>query len=251
VEVLCGRLARMQGLKTLAISTNGVLLQEKARALREAGVNNVNISLDTLRADRFGEVTLRSDFESVMRGIDAALQAGFTSVKINTVVMRGVNDDELLDFVGFAVDRCLQVRFIEYMPFLGNEWTEARCMPYAEMRHAIESACRLVPLTHDSSDGTAKEFAVGDTNTVVGFITTMSEHFCSSCSRLRLTADGKLRNCLFASGEIDLRALLRSGAGRDAIVHAIDTSLQLKWEKHPGPEQLLADQNRAMIAIGG
>ncbi|MCK5573913.1 MAG: radical SAM protein, partial [Bacteroidetes bacterium] len=151
VENLCTRLGAIPGLEALAISTNGVLLEEKADALLRAGVGQVNISLDTLRPDRFEQVALRSGHESVLRGIAAAIGAGFESVKINTVVMKGFNDDELLDFVDFAGKLSLNVRFIEYMPFLGNAWDRVRFLSYEQMQEIIGSRYRLVRMKDDSS----------------------------------------------------------------------------------------------------
>jgi len=252
VEHLCSQLAAIPGLETLALSTNGVLLTEKAKALKTAGVNHVNISLDTLKPERFEHIALRSLFDETICGIDAALNAGFASVKINTVVMRGFNDDELPDFVEFAKARSLHVRFIEYMPFLGNNWNEVRMMPYKEMRDVIESRFKLEPLLgSDGVPGPAKEFRVAGSKAVVGFITTMTEHFCGTCNRVRLTADGKLRNCLFGRDEIDLRRLLRSGASEEVIEDSIRMAVILKREKHPNGQTLLEEQNRPMVAIGG
>jgi cyclic pyranopterin phosphate synthase len=252
IEDLCKRLARIPKLESLAISTNGVLLHEKAKALRWAGVNNVNISLDTLRQERFDHVAVRCKLEDVLRGIEAAYGIGFRSVKINTVVMKGFNDDELLEFVDFAKFFGLSLRFIEYMPFPGNAWDDVRLMTYREMREVIESRYQLSPLQrNDSLVGPAKEFRVEGTSATIGFITTMTEHFCHTCNRLRLTADGKLRNCLFAQDDMDLKQLLRFGASRDIIESAIRSTVMHKWEKRPDTQQLLRTQDRAMVAIGG
>jgi len=252
VENLCSQLAAIPGLETIALSTNGVLLPEKAKALKAAGVKHVNISLDTLKPERFERIALRDLFDETLRGIDAALNAGFASVKINTVVMRGFNDDELPDFVEFAKSRSLHVRFIEYMPFLGNGWNEVQMMPYSEMRTTLEQQFQLLPIeAAENNPGPAKEFQVAGSNAVVGFITTMTEHFCDSCNRIRLTADGKLRNCLFARDEVDLRRLLRSGARTEVIEDSIRMAVILKWRQHPDAHTLLEDQNRSMVAIGG
>ncbi len=252
VEDLCSQLAGIPGLETLALSTNGVLLTDKARVLKAAGVNHVNISLDTLKPERFERIALRSLFDETIRGIDAALDARFASLKINTVVMRGFNDDELPDFVAFAKARSLHVRFIEYMPFLGNSWNEVRMMPYKEMRGILETRFQLVPAEPaEGIPGPAKEFHIAGSDAVVGFITTMTEHFCDSCNRIRLTADGKLRNCLFGREEIDLRRLLRSGASHEVIEDSIRMTVILKREQHPDTNTLLEEQNRSMVAIGG
>jgi cyclic pyranopterin phosphate synthase len=252
VEKLCERITAISGLKTLAITTNGVLLEEKAHQLKNAGIQNINISLDTLQPERFERVALRGEFERVIRGIESALQAGFSSIKINVVVMRNFNDDELSDFVEFAQVLSLNVRFIEYMPFLGNGWNEVQFVSYKEMKESITAQHELIPLASDEAlPGPAKEFRIGESNATVGFITTMSEHFCGECNRLRLTADGKMRNCLFAAGEIDLKQALRSGASEKELSSLIHRCVMKKWEKHPDAQELVVQQNRAMIAIGG
>lgn len=248
---LCRRIAAIPGLETLALSTNGLLLPKHAATLKDAGVRQINISLDTLQHERFRRITQRDDFDDVLRGIAAARSAGFRPLKLNTVVIRGFNDDELPDFIRFADEHELCVRFIEYMPFPGNNWREHDTVPYSEMRSAIEAAYTLVPLRPVESGETAKNFRVDGTRATVGFITTMTEHFCSTCSRLRLTADGRLRNCLFGSGELDLKSLLRSGASVATLHHAIVTSLHTKWDRHPSATELVAKQSRAMVAIGG
>jgi cyclic pyranopterin phosphate synthase len=150
------------------------------------------------------------------------------------------------------VETGLNVRFIEYMPFAGNGWSEARLMPYAEMREVIEPRYRLVPVEgNESVHGPAKEFSIAGTDATVGFITTMTEHFCASCNRLRLMADGRMLNCLFEQGGIDLRRLLRCGAGRSVIEHSIRASLLLKWGRHPDGEELRTEVSTAMVGIGG
>lgn len=252
VEEVCLRLSRIPDLETLAMSTNGIMLEQKAKALLKAGVTHLNISLDTLRPERFEHITIRQQFEATIRGIETALQTGFPSVKINTVVMKGFNDDELLDFADFAKALSLSIRFIEYMPFFGNGWNEVRLMPYREMKEIIESKHRLIPLeTNETVPGPAKDFRIEGSGASLGFITTMSDHFCGDCNRLRLTADGRVSNCLFAQEKFDLKRLLRSGAPDDIIEATIRTAVILKWEKHPEAQELVKMQNNIMVAIGG
>ncbi len=249
---LCRTLASVDGVQTLAMSTNAVLLADQAAAVRDAGVSHLNISLDTLRPDRFKRITGTDLHDRVLAGIDAAVRAGFEKIKINTVVMRGINDDEIAPFVAYAAERGLHVRFIEYMPFLGNGWNEATCMPYAEMRAVVEGLVGLEPAEPDGGvHATAKDFRVRGSEATVGFITTMTDEFCGGCNRLRITAEGKFRNCLFAQKEIDLRGLLRGGAADEQLVAAITGELAEKWERHPDAPELQAMQRRAMIAIGG
>jgi cyclic pyranopterin phosphate synthase len=249
---LTGRIARIPGVKTVAMTTNGALLPELANPLRAAGLSRINISLDSLQRERFEHITGSTTFDDVLRGIDVACASGFERIKINVVVMRGVNGDELVDFARFAAERNLHVRFIEYMPFLGNGWDEASCMPYAEMREAVSSAVSIVPLiAEDGTHATAKEFSIAGSNATLGFITTMTDDFCAGCNRLRITAEGKFRNCLFATGEVDLRSALRGGASDEDILRAINGELVTKWERHPEANELKELQNKAMIAIGG
>ena len=249
---LVRRIGKIDGVKTMAMSTNAVLLAEHAATLRAYGLSRINISLDSLRADRFQHITASALHADVMAGINAAVDAGFGPIKINVVVMRNVNDDELGDFARFAAERNLHVRFIEYMPFLGNGWNEAACLPYADMRAAVEAAVAITPIMGDDGpNATAKEFSIAGSSGTVGFITTMTDDFCGGCNRLRFTSEGKFRNCLFATGEIDLRALLRGGASDDEIAGAIRAGLDTKWERHPDAHELQEQQGRAMISIGG
>ena len=247
---LIKQLRALPGLKTLLMSTNGVLLAQNAASYRAAGLDGLNISLDTLRPDRFATMTLRDNHAEVLAGIDAALAAGFASVKINVVVMQGINDDELVAFTEFAAKHPLEVRFIEFMPFDRNDWSASRIVPYAEMRRRIEAAFTLTPLDA-GPNAVAKEFAIAGGVGRLGFVTSMTENFCSSCNRLRLTADGKMKNCLFSTTETDLREPLRAGA-TDAELTAIMQQCVLgKWAGHPPMEQLVELNNRSMIQIGG
>ena len=247
---LVERLRPLPGLRTLLMTTNGVLLAREAGAYRAAGLDGLNISLDTLRPDRFASMTLRDHLSDVLRGIDAALAAGFPSVKINVVVMRGVNDDELGDFARFAAARPLEVRFIEFMPFDRNEWSRDRLVPYAEMRRRVEEVVRLEP--YDAGpNAVAKEFTVAGGVGRLGFVTSMTENFCAGCNRLRLTADGKLKNCLFSTTETDLREPLRQGATDIELAAIIRECVLGKWIGHPPVAELVELHNRSMIQIGG
>jgi cyclic pyranopterin phosphate synthase len=252
VETLCAALAALPGLEVLGLSTNGVLLKARAASLKAAGVQQLNISLDTLRPDRFRALAQNADLEAVLAGIEEARGLGFGSLKLNTVVIRGLNSDELVDFVGFAVTLGLKLRFIEYMPFRGNGWNPAEFMPCSEMQGVIEGKYALAALPGSTRlAGPAREFQVAGTDAVVGFIPALSVHFCGDCNRLRLSADGKLRNCLFATDELDLRMLLRSGASQAAVESAIRTAVAGKWDKHPELDLLEAAQGRPMVSIGG
>ncbi len=246
---LVGALRALPGVDTVALTTNGMLLARHVSALRAAGLDAVNISLDSLRPERFRVITGSDALDEVLRGIDAALVAGIGTVKINTVVMRGVNEDELADFVALARATPLEVRFIEYMPFDDNAWRSDRMMSAADMRVALGERFALRPLA--SGDAVAKRFAVEGLRGTIGIIASMTEHFCDGCERLRLTADGAMKVCLFSPGELNVRDLMRAGADDEALLRAIRAALQGKWAAHPGAEALRQLHNRSMIRIGG
>ena len=247
---LVGSLGKVPGLDWLTMTTNGDALSSMAVSLKQAGIQGVNISLDSLRPDRFFEITRRNRLDRVLQGIDAALAAGFQSVKINVVAMAGANEDELCDFVEYFWDKPIHIRFIEFMPFQSNGWNKGSLIPYREMKSLIEERYSLVPLAPEPS-AVAKEFSVQGGNVQVGFITSMTEHFCGDCNRIRLTADGQLKVCLFAKSGVSLRDMLRSGAGDDEIAQAVRNELNGKWAGHPAMDQLVQVNDRPMIAIGG
>jgi cyclic pyranopterin phosphate synthase len=250
IETIARRLSPLPGLKTLAMTTNGISLAQRARHLRDAGLNALTISIDTLRRDRFKEIAKRDQFQAVMDGIDAALAAGFAPIKINTVVMRGVNDDEIMDFVEWAKDRPVNVRFIEYMPFPGNHWAKGGLMPYAEMRALIEERYRMVPLVADAS-AVGKDFALAGHQGTISFVSSMTDSFCSGCNRLRVTADGNIKSCLFHPAEQSLRDAMRAGCADEDVERLILSAVDGKQAAHPPMEELMTMKNRTMIEIGG
>jgi len=237
----------------LTMTTNGARLHEFATLFQQSGIRSVNISLDTLQEEKFTLITRRSIFKQVKQNIELALQLGL-HVKVNMVVMKGMNDNEINDFVGWTKDSPLHVRFIEFMPFTGNRWTSNKVFSYREMLDSIATQYEfdaLAPKPHD----TAKTFRVPGHAGSFAVISTMTEPFCSSCNRMRLTADGKLKNCLFSSYETDLLTPLRNG---DNILPLIQTNIAAK-EKELGGQFTTAlqtieaahIQNRPMITIGG
>lgn len=251
IEALAETLGAIPGLETLALTTNGLLLPKKLPRLRAAGVNLLNISLDTLRPDRFEHITRRPGLDLVWRAIDLALELGYDPVKVNCVVMRGFNDDELADFVALTEDRPLEVRFIEYMPFDGNGWGMDRLVPYRDMQARIaERFPDLEPL-RDGPTATARTYRVPGFRGRVGFIASMTEPFCGGCNRLRLTADGSLKVCLFGPAEVSLRDALRGGATDDDLGKIIRAAVQRKKAAHAGMQVLAKTRNRPMILIGG
>ncbi|MBX9949817.1 MAG: GTP 3',8-cyclase MoaA [Candidatus Obscuribacterales bacterium] len=255
IEKLVYKLAGIEGLKTLAMTTNATLLGEKAGVLKKNGIKALNISLDTLRRERFLQVTRRDQFDQVWQGIQSALAQDFEELKLNSVVMSGFNDDELLDFAEFAFNNKINVRFIEFMPFKDNEWNIEKVVTYKEMIATLESCYKLTPISADPS-AVGKDFSLADKNGkpgkgTVSFITSMSDSFCSTCNRLRITADGSVKSCLFYPAEINLRDRMRDGATDAEVEEMIRYSLSLKPEAHAPAEELSQSENRTMIEIGG
>jgi len=250
IESLIESISATPGIDEVCMTTNGTTLAKMAGTYRNAGLDVLNVSLDSLRADRFEEITRTKKIEQVLRGVDAALEAGFVPLKLNVVAMRGVNDDEICDFVEFVRNRPINVRFIEFMPFDGNSWSRAKFLPYQEMISNLEQRYVLTPLP-ERPNQVARDFAVERCEGTISFITSMSENFCSGCNRIRLTAQGDIKACLFMVPGARLRERLRSGAERDEIVEVVRGALDQKWRGHPGAENLLALKNASMIQIGG
>lgn len=216
------------------------------------GLTAINISLDTLRPERFEVMTWRKGHGRVLSCIEAALQLGFDPVKVNVVVMRGKNDDEIIDFVEFTRERSINVRFIEYMPFDGNLWAGSKMVSYKELFEIINSRFPegLVRCA-DPRGEVAKNYSIPGFKGTVSFITSMTSAFCSECNRLRLMADGNLKVCLFGSNEVSLRNAMREGATDDELMAVISAAVNRKKAAHAGMFELSATKNRAMIKIGG
>lgn len=250
LDNIVASLARIDGLQMLAMTTNGIGLPQKAAALRQLGLQSLTISLDTLQRARFAAITKRDRFDDVIAGIHAALSAGFAPLKINIVVMRDVNEDEITDFIAWAGSRPINLRFIEYMPFPDNHWSNASLVPYSEMRARIEQHHTLTPKLAEPS-AVGKDFALADSPVTVSFVTSMTESFCGTCNRLRLTADGNIKSCLFNAAESSLRDVIRRGGSDDDLAAIIRQSVYDKQAAHAGLDFLPKEENRAMIAIGG
>jgi GTP 3',8-cyclase len=242
----------------LAMTTNGVRLPELAHDLARAGLRRVNVSLDSLRRETFLALTRRDELDRVIAGIDAAIDAGLAPVKVNAVVMRGVNDDEVVDLAAFGRERGVGVRFIEFMPLdATGEWSMDRVVPAREILERIDAVFPLerVPASIGSPAGGHVEPAerhryadgIGD----VGVIASVTEPFCDSCDRVRITAEGKFRTCLFALEEFDLRAQLRSGATDDELAEAIALAVGTKWAGHRIGQVNFVRPERSMSQIGG
>lgn len=251
-EELAERIGRINGLRSFALTTNGMLLSKKIDRLKAAGINQINISLDTLDPAKFQRIARRPGLPLVLEAIDRALELGYAPVKVNCVVMRGVNDDELVDFAELTRDRNLAVRFIEYMPFSGNGWAEGYFVPYREMVDRIKAGGIRLEEPNRGPHDTSRSYVVSDYAGSIGFISSMSDQFCAGCNRLRLTADGALKVCLFGRAETSLRDVLRAGATDDDICDVIQAAVLRKKAAHDGMHALAdTSDDRPMILIGG
>ena len=226
-------LAVIKAIDDIALTTNGVLLGEYAAELKAAGLKRVNISLDTLKPDRFRGITRgQSELKQVLDGIEAARGVGLEPVKLNMVVMSGINDDEILGFAAKTIDEGWHVRFIELMPVNGQGSDAPHFVAATEMRQRLESLGQLEPCLPSAGNGPAKYFRFGKASGTIGFITPVSEHFCFNCNRMRLTADGRLRPCLLSDYEIDLKTPLRDGISKAGLKKLFKKAVAEKPLKH-------------------
>jgi cyclic pyranopterin phosphate synthase len=249
---LIAPLAHLDAVRDLALTTNGVLLAGAAKALHDAGLRRLNVHLDTLNRERFSLITRRDDLRRVLDGIEAAMTAGFTHIKLNAVAIRGLNEDDIVPLVRFARERNLEARFIEFMPLDAQElWSLDQVLTADEMIATLErefGPLTPVPDADPRAPATAYRFADGHR---VGFIASVSRPFCLNCNRLRLTADGKLRNCLFAREETDVSALLAREGTDDQVISAIRQSVWSKWPGHDINRPGFEPPQRPMYSIGG
>lgn len=243
-------LAQIDVIDDISLTTNGILLARYATELKSAGLQRVNVSLDTLKQDRFDSITRGGKLGDVLEGIEAAKSAGLNPVKINTVVISGINDDEVLDFATKTISDGWHVRFIELMPVVGDRTEKPLFVPVSDIRQRLEILGELEPCLHSIGNGPAKYFRFPQAKGTIGFITPVSEHFCFSCNRLRLTADGKLRLCLLADDEIDLREPLRRGISSDGLKQLIEEAVARKPLRHHLAEGYVP-KDRPFSQVGG
>ena len=249
---LAAMLAALPGLSDLGVTTNGLLLAEQAQALYDAGLRRINISLDTLDPARFRQLTRRDGLERVLDGIFAAKKAGFELIKINAVSIRGFTETEVVPLAKFARQHGLEMRFIEYMPIGAAEWERDKVYFAHEILDQIErEVAPLAPAAHYDPRAPAMEFSYSDGGGNVGIIASVSRPFCLSCNRLRLTAEGKLRNCLFALDEVDVRPYLRERNDDAALAEVIRGNVRAKWEGHEINTARFIKPLRTMHSIGG
>ena len=255
VEIV-SRINSLEKAPELSMTTNGVALAKVAKALAEAGLRRINISLDTLDWERFKRLTFRDRYDDVIEGIAAARIAGLAPIKINTVLMRGINDDEALPLLKWALSENLNLRFIEQMPLdAGDAWTRKNLITADEIFQQLNSEFELTPVS-DRGSSPAEEFYINGGPATVGIIGSVTRSFCANCDRLRLTSDGQLRNCLFSIEETDLRSILRNGRMSDAekrqdIVKAFGLSVKAKLPGHGINNPDFVKPVRPMSAIGG
>lgn len=253
IETLVSKLARVEGVRDLALTTNGFNLAERAAGLRAAGLDRITLSLDSLRPEAFQRITGTDLLERVLEGMRAAVRVGLTPLKVNAVIVRGYNDDEIVALAQFAREHALSMRFIEYMPLdSGHDWTREKVVSGAEIREAINDEFLLVAKRVERGSETAARYRFADgAPGEIGIIAPVTEPFCGACSRIRLTADGQIRTCLFSKVEHSLRDVLRSGATRAETVDFIRGVVMRKEPRHYINETHFTQPARTMSLIGG
>jgi cyclic pyranopterin phosphate synthase len=253
VPQLVKQLAALPHVEDLALTTNGILLAEQAEALRRAGLRRLNISLDTLTEEVFQKITRREGLDRVLAGIEAALHAGFESIRLNAIAIRGLTEVEIVPLARFARDRGLELRFIEYMPLDAEQhWQAADVLDGEAIRRIVEAEFGpLLPATAPHPSQPAVEFAYADGSGRLGLIHPVSQPFCEGCDRLRLTAEGQVRNCLFSAVEWDARALLRGAGSDDEIAQLVRDCVWAKARAHGIGSREFVRPERAMYQIGG
>ncbi|NOX18379.1 MAG: GTP 3',8-cyclase MoaA [Chlorobi bacterium] len=234
------------------ITTNGSLLSGREKELKELGIDRLNISLDSLNLKKFQKITKINALIKILDVIDKSLTAGFSPLKVNAVIIKGINDDEIVSFVDYFKNRNVNVRFIEFMPFGGNGWEKDGFVGYKKMKSIIEEKYRLIP-DEAKPNAAAKEFRLQSYPARVSFISSISEHFCSTCNRVRVSSTGRFRLCLFSEGShgINFRDLFRANYTDDEIALKIAEAINGKWEKHPDAENLAILIENNMKNIGG
>jgi cyclic pyranopterin phosphate synthase len=250
---LVEKLAAVSGVRDLALTTNGMLLDEQATALKSAGLRRVNISLDTLREEVFERITRRQGLNRVLAGIAAAQDAGFEEIRLNAVAIRGLTEEEIIPLAEFARDRGLELRFIEFMPLdAEHHWSNDQLLTGADIRRTVENRWGpLIPALRSNPSQPAVDFKFADGRGSIGFINPVSEPFCGDCNRLRLTAEGQVRNCLFSTVEWDARRVLRESGSDDDLRNLVRESVAAKAAAHGIGQSDFHQPERAMYQIGG
>ncbi|WP_177220992.1 GTP 3',8-cyclase MoaA [Lentzea xinjiangensis] len=252
LERVIAATAELEPRPRMSMTSNGIGLARRAQSLKDAGLNRINISLDTLDPEKFATLTRRDRITDVLDGLDAAREAGLEPVKVNSVLMRGVNEDEAVPLLRFCVENGYQLRFIEQMPLDAQHgWTRANMVTADEILTMLSSAYTLTPSEVPRGGAPAERWLVDGGPAVVGVIASVTRPFCAACDRTRLTSDGQIRNCLFSKGETDLRALLRDGSPDAAIADAWRATMWAKAAGHGINDAGFSQPDRPMSAIGG
>ncbi len=253
VALLVERIARVPGIRDIALTTNGILLADQAQALKDAGLKRLNISLDSLDHDTFFKISRREGLDQVLAGIFAAQRIGFSKIRLNAVAIRGITEPEIVPLGRFAREHGLELRFIEFMPLdADGNWDSEQVLSGARIRAALEATFGpLVARTVEDPSQPATDFQFADGRGRIGFINPVTQPFCQRCNRLRLTAEGQIRNCLFSSEEWDARGLLRSGGSDDELAQLVRASVGAKLPGHGINSEQFVRPQRAMYQIGG
>jgi len=249
---LIREISAVPGIDDLSLTTNGLLLGKMAHELADAGLKRINISLDSLNPEKFSELTRGAELGAVLEGIEKAEAAGFSPIKINAVMIKGLNSGEAADFARLTLSKPYHVRFIEFMPIGAREmWDESRVVTAQEIKEDIRRLGVLEPVEKNGGDGPAELYRLPGAKGFLGFISPLSRHFCGGCNRLRLTADGKFRPCLFSESEIDVKTAVRTGCDDREITRLIDLALSIKPDGHGVAEGVKKKYQRTMSRIGG
>ena len=250
---LIARLARVPGIRDIALTTNGILLAEQAAALKQAGLRRLNVSLDTLRPEVFRQITRRDGVERVLQGIAVARQVGFQKIKLNAVAIRGITESEVVPLARFAREHALELRFIEYMPLdAEGQWDNDQVLSGDTILHILEEALgAIVPEPVEDPSQPATDFRYADGGGRIGFINPVTQPFCGKCNRLRITAEGRIRNCLFSIEEWDARAVMRGGGSDEDLAYLVQASIGAKKAGHGINSDHFIKPQRAMYQIGG
>ena len=248
---LLGRLTRLPQLRDVSLTSNGVLLEANAQRIFDAGIRRINISLDSLNREKFAHITGYDYFDRVWAGIQKVYEIGFAPIKINVVAMRGLNDDEILDLAKLSFKYPFHIRFIEYMPIGNSRSSSADQILAPEIKERVATLGELIPLDSGQIDGPARRYRIAGAKGEVGFISALSHHFCSTCNRLRLTADGKLRPCLLSDQYIPMMETLRNGGSDEQLAQCFRMAVKQKAARHHlGPNGTAAVKDQ-MQGIGG
>ena len=244
------KLSAIDGLEDISLTTNGILLDKLAEPLFHAGLSRVNVSLDSLRTDRYSEITRGGSLSRVLAGIEKAEQAGLNPIKLNNVPVRGVNEDEIETFARLTLHTPFHVRFIEFMPIGSDLWSPLKYVPLYEIRETVEKTAPLAPVKL-RRNGPARYYTLPNASGVIGFISALTHHFCDDCNRLRITCDGRIRPCLFSDTEIDLKPALKSKNPNLEIESLLKLAVQIKPKGHTLSEKSFSIPARPMSEIGG